>query len=139
MLEAFSRENTLHRPVALTGGLAILPLRNADLASLRSGPSEDTLEDFEDLSKQFLDQLRRSSLGGSLMYFETAYHGGTGGQGAVLFRHGELIFGPHWAEIGPINQALNLLGIRFEPPAHDEFEAVGLDRYRDAEGWLTEP
>jgi len=139
VLEAFSREHSLHWPVTLVGGLAILPLREADLNSFRATPSDDEAGGFQHLSKQLLDQLRRSSHEGPLMYFETEYFGGVGGQGAAVFRNGDLIFGPNWAEVGPINPALKLLGISSEPPARDEFETVGLHLHRDAEGWLKQP
>jgi hypothetical protein len=136
ILEAFSREHSLHRPVALTGELAILPLRDIDLDSFLVAPSSYETEGFQYLSKQLLDELRRSSQQGPLMYFETEYFGGKGGQGAAVFQDGGLIFGPQWAGIGPVNQGLKLLGIRVEPSARDEFETVGLHRHRDTERWL---
>jgi hypothetical protein len=71
-----------------------------------------------------------------LMYFETDYFGGLGCQGAAVFQHGELIFGPQSAKTGAINQGLKLLGIRIKPPAQDEFETIGLDRHRDTERWI---
>jgi hypothetical protein len=139
VLEAFSREHSLHRPVALVGDLAILPLREIDLDSFQATPSDDEAKGLQYLSKRLLDELRRSSHQGLLMYFETEYFGELGGQGAAVFQAGELIFGPHWARIGPINHALKLLGVSVEPPAHDEFETVGLHLHRDAEGWLQQP
>jgi hypothetical protein len=138
VLEAFSREHSVHWPVALAGGLAILPLRKIDLDSFQALPSDDKAEGLQYLSKQFLDKLRRSSHRRPLMYFETEYFGGVGGQGAALFQDGELIFGPRWAKIGPINHALKLLGITIEPPALDEFETVGLHLHGDTEGWLKQ-
>jgi len=113
-------------------------LREADLGSLRSAPSDEEARGFQHLSKELLDHLRRSSREGPLMYFETEYFGGVGGQGAAVFQDGDLIFGPSWAEVGPISQALKLLGVSCEPPARDEFEAVGLHLHRDAEGWLKQ-
>jgi hypothetical protein len=38
VLEAFSREHSLHRAVALVGDLAILPLREIDLDSFKPAP-----------------------------------------------------------------------------------------------------
>jgi hypothetical protein len=139
VLEAFSREHSLHRPVALVGGLAILPLRKIDLDSFQASPSDDEAGACQYLSKRLLHELRRSSRQGPLIYFETEYHGGTGGQGAAVFKDGELIFGPNWAEVGPINHALKLLDISIEPPAQDEFETVGLHLHRYTEGWLKQP
>ena len=138
ILEAFSRAHSLHGPVALADDLAILPLREADLSRLQCAPSDDEAGGFQHLSKQLLDQLRHSSHEGALMYFETEYFGGDGGQGAAVFQDGDLVFGPHWAEVGPINQALKLLGVSCEPSDRDEFEAVGLHLHRNAEGWLKQ-
>jgi hypothetical protein len=105
VLEPFSRKRSLHWPVALICGLVILPLRAIDLDSLQAAHSDEA-GGFQYLSKQFLDELRRSSHQAPLAYFETEYFGGLGGQGAAVFQDGELIFGPHWAETGPINHAL---------------------------------
>jgi hypothetical protein len=139
VLEAFSQEHSLHWPVALVGGLAILPLRETDLDSFQATTSYNEAGGLRYLSKQLFDELRRSSHQGPLIYFETEYFGGAGGQGAAVFQDGELIFGPDWAKVGPINHALKLLGISIDPPAQDEFETVGLHRHRDTEGWLNQP
>jgi hypothetical protein len=136
ILEAFSRRHSLHKPVALGGELAMLPLREVDLHSFRDVLSPGETKGFCHLSKQLIEELRRSSCDGPLMYFETEYFGGLGMQGAAVFQDGEPTFGPKWAEIGPINQALQLLGVRVERPARDEFETVGLGRHRNTEGWL---
>jgi hypothetical protein len=136
VLDAFSRRHSLHQPVALRGELAMLPLREVDLHSFRDVPSHGETKGFEYLSKQLVEELRRSSCDGPLMYFETEYFGGLGTQGAAVFQDGEPIFGPMSAEIGPINHALQLLGVRVEPPARDEFETMGLGRHRNTEGWL---
>jgi hypothetical protein len=138
ILEAFSREHSLHLPIALSSQLALLPLRDMDLDSFLVAPASCDFEGFEHLSKQLLNELRRASHQGQLMYFETEYFGGLGGQGALVFQNGELIYGPQWAEVGPINQGLKLLGVSIEPPAQDEFEIVGLGRHRHTEGWLQE-
>lgn len=139
VLEAFSRAHSLHWSVALAAGLAILPLRKIDLESFQVTPSDDETAGLQNLSKQLLDELRRSSQQGPLIYFETEYFGGEGGQGAAVFQDGELLFGPHWAKIGPINHALKLLGISIEPPAYDEFETVGLHLHRHTEEWVRRP
>jgi hypothetical protein len=136
VLQAFAGEHSLSWPVALTGDLAILPLREIDLASFQTMTLNEKAAGLQSLSGQLVNELRRASQREALIYFETEYSGGLGGQGAAVFKEGELVFGPHWAEIGPINQALKLLGVTIEPPARDEFETVGLHLHRDAEGWL---
>lgn len=72
------------------------------------------------------------------MYFETDYWGGEGTQGAVAYATGEIIFGPRSSEqIGPIDEALKLLGVEVVPPAYDEFDAIGLRSHRQTEDWLA--
>jgi hypothetical protein len=71
-------------------------------------------------------------------FFIGELDGGLGGQGAAVFKDGEVIFGPRWAKIGPINHALKLLGIGIEPPAYDGFETVGLHLHRDTEDWFKQ-
>ena len=136
VLEAFSREHSLHQPVALLSEFAILPLRDVDLDSFLVAPVSFDIEGFRYLSDQFLDVLRRASHQGMLMYFETDYFGGLGCQGAAVFQHGQLIFGPLSAKTGAINQGLKLLGISIQQPARDEFETIGLGRHRDTESWI---
>jgi hypothetical protein len=71
------------------------------------------------------------------MYFETEYHGGTGGQGAAVYANGATVFGPTWDEFGPINSALALFSVTIVPPAHDAFDAIGLWHYRYTDDWLS--
>jgi hypothetical protein len=136
ILEAFSCDHSLYRPAALVGDLAILPLRKIDLESFQTSQSGAGTKGLQHLSTRLVEQLRRSSQKGPLIYFETEYFGGSGGQGAAAFRNDELVFGPNWAKIGPINHALKLIGISIEPPARDEFETVGLHRHRHTAAWL---
>jgi hypothetical protein len=138
ILESFAREHALHPPIALAAGLAILPLRDVDIDSIVVPPCDYDDEHPQYLSRQLIDLLRRTSHQGPLIYFETEYFGGMGGQGAAVFQDGEVTFGPQWGQIGTINQALRLLGVRVEPPADDEFDTVGLGRYRRTERWLEQ-
>jgi hypothetical protein len=132
LLEALSREQVLPWPVALAGGVAILPLREVDLAPLTVHSADPEWPH----SMRLLEELLLWSRHGLLMYFQTEYFGELGGQGAVVVRAGELIFGPRWAEIGPINEGLKLLGVSVERPAQDEFETVGLHLHRRTKGWI---
>jgi hypothetical protein len=134
VLETMSREHSLSPPVALIPGVALLPLNEVDLSAFQTALSDD--DSWQYLSAQLLEQLLRWSRHGSLMYFETEYFGGLGGQGAVVAEDGKLAFGPRWAQIGPINEGLRLLGVSIESPAQDEFETVGLHLHRETAGWL---
>ena len=69
--------------------------------------------------------------------------GGSGSQGAVVFRHGQLDWLSEYGLIGrvmpltPISEALRRLGVDRGTFA-DEFEALGLGRHREMEDWLDE-
>lgn len=135
-LDAFASKHRLHVSVPLSQGLSLLPLRDSDLDSFLAPPLTDYAAGFTYLSRQLTDVLVIASCSTSLVYFETEYFGGTGAQGAAAFINGSLVFGPISAEIGPINEALALLGAVVISPAHDEFESVGLHRYRSCDDWL---
>lgn len=135
-LEEFAEKHSLHKPIALTQGLSILPLRDEDLDAFLKPPMIGHPEGFTYLSEQLVNEVAPASESGAILYFETEYFGGTGAQGAAVFSKGSLVFGPKSAESGPINEALRVLGVKVTPPAFDEFEAIGLNRHRHTEDWL---
>lgn len=137
-LSAFAERRSLHGPVPLALGLALLPLRDDDLDSFLRPPMTDHSAGFTYLSHQLRQELAAASADGPLMYFETEYFGGTGAQGAAVFEDGQLVFGPASAEFGPINAALAAMGVQVAAPARDQFETVGLHRHRHTEDWLED-
>lgn len=134
-LLTFAQKRSLHKPIALSQGFAILPLRGEDIDSFLAPSMSGHPKGFVYLSKQFIEELSSASKEGEILYFETEYFGGTGTQGAAVFSRGNLIFGPKSEEIGPINDALRILGVEVGC-MRDEFEAIGLNRYRHTEDWL---
>ena len=136
-LKAFADLYGLPAPVVLNDVLALLPLDEDMLDTLLPEPAQDFVAGFNMLSPGLMQVLRAGSQRSTLLYFETEYFGGMGTQGAAVFRDGELVFGPQSAELGPINNALVLLGVRTLPPAADEFETIGLHRHRSTDEWLA--
>jgi hypothetical protein len=136
VLQDFAAQSALPAPVLLPVGLALIPLRDSELDRILPTPQTGRVEDFEYLSDQLLDTLSDLSEHGRVMYFETEYFGGAGAQGAVVFEKGQAIYGPISAAIGPINEALSLLGVKTTPPALDQFETATLNRHRHTEDWL---
>jgi hypothetical protein len=132
LLQKFAARHRLHQPISLSQGLALLPLRDEDIDGFIPPPHSGHADGFIYLSQQ----LAAASEFGRVLYFETEYFGGTGAQGAVVYEQRECIFGPESADLGPINRALALLGVRTLPPACDEFETIGLHRHRSCEDWL---
>ena len=60
---------------------------------------------------------------------ETDYFGGIGTQSAAVYRDGAVLMAPESGEVGPINAALELLGVTTEGGL-DEFDTVGLQHWR---------
>ncbi|WP_257387164.1 hypothetical protein [Tahibacter caeni] len=134
-LRALAEARGLPAPVVLTEVLSLLPLGSDELERLQPEDADSFHAGFNYLSPALTAVLQALSARSTLLYFETEYFGGMGTQGAAVFRDGELVFGPQAAELGPINNALAVLGVRTVPPAIDEFETVGLHRHGSVEEW----
>lgn len=127
-------------PTALPFDLVIVPLGPArlDMLAQENGPPHDG---FAYLGPALEIALARAVGTGPALYIETDYFGGRGTQGAAWFAGGEAGWRDAEAhEDGgeqaaarpggtPISRGLAELGVR--PPAEgDEFDAVGLGRFR---------
>jgi hypothetical protein len=71
---------------------------------------------------------------GKVAYIEAEFFGGEGMQGAVMFDHG-IIFSGTLKSKSAINMALKFLGVS-KLSYGDEFEAIGLGKYRKTEDWI---
>ena len=80
-------------------------------------------------------------------YVETEYFGGIGGQGAVVWLNGLVVYGPAVSGIDlrpgvttvtekAIPNALRMMGV-VATSGLDEFDTVGLGRHRSNESWLA--
>lgn len=140
LLESVQQRFGVSRVVELEQGLFLLPLTEELYDALPSAPA--AFEWAGEFHFLFLDSkvvalLKEASQAESLAYVETEYFGGDGGQGAIVARGGEIVLGPSKGD-GSINAALNLLGAK-KAGAHDEFEAVGLGRFRSNDDWIEQP
>jgi hypothetical protein len=135
LLERVHQQYSGSQVVELTQGLALLPLLDTVYDAI---PAEEDIgirdRRFLFLSSKIVQLIVRYSTNGSIGYLETNYFGGAGGQGAILANEGEVIYGPEW---GPdsINSILRMLGVS-NGDARDEFDAVGLGRFRSNEDWI---
>lgn len=71
--------------------------------------------------------------GNDFVYANTDYFGGCGEQDAQHFSINNKYFPTHFPDNtkgGAINKALQLLGVTIVDGCHDEFESVGLHKYR---------
>lgn len=130
----------VHR-MPLSQGLILIPVTDELSDGQSEGEpdgSENPYEQFWKFSKGIQKLIERLSKGRPVAYVETEYFGGTGAQVAAVWKDGSLEFGPEQAEIGPINAALRLLGVHTEK-GRDEFDSVGLGRFRSNEDWIEQP
>ena len=123
------------RGIDLAQDLVLFPLTDELLDEIFAPSPERGPAEFTYLSPPLFAFLRGLSRNGPIMYFETEYHGGTGGQSAVVLSEGAVSLGPTKGEIGPINEALRAIGVKRSAEA-DEFQVVGLWRHRFSEDWL---
>ncbi|MFE0098874.1 hypothetical protein [Streptomyces sp. NPDC059009] len=134
---------------ALPQGLALMPMTDEVLDSVTDGVGVDAegALGFWRLPEGFEKVLADWSLAGPVAYVEAEYFGGAGEQQAAVWADGALELGPVDESTGdagnagrpavsPISQALRRLGVR-TGPGEDEFTAVGLDRHRDNDGWIS--
>jgi len=124
--------------VELSDTLVMVPL--TDEVRRRFGIPEYPLtdEDKEPVLPESLGSLCRTlSHRRVVAYLEAEIFGGVGMQAHVLFRDG-VALSPPVVGIGAINQALRHFDVRVGGH-YDEFDAVGLGRHRDTDGWAREP
>lgn len=140
--------------VRLEQGLALFPLTNRlyDEIQTRSGKLvPDHFPGFARLSVAVAEWVRQISRQGAIGYIEANFFDGVGTQSAIIWEAGQVLFGPvrtevKWEKdnfIAPslqdwaINQTLRRLGADASA-GQDEFDAVGLSRYRYTADWLDE-
>lgn len=134
-LEKIAKEYSFSSPITLAQGFALLPLSDEMLG--RVVPIlDESIDGFNYLCPALIQVFESLSFNSSILYFETEYFGGAGGQGAVVFCNNHIALPPEFAEYGPINKALSYIGIVVNPECHDEFETIGLNQYRSTEKWL---
>jgi hypothetical protein len=137
-LTNFAESLSLSIPVGLERGFAFLPIDDEDVVRV-AGRSEPLVVDdeFAALDLAFIPVVQDRSTGGAIVYLQTEYFGGEGGQAALLAQNGELVYGPTNSTEAPhpICQALALLGVTRSAPNTDEFDSVGLSRFRNNDDW----
>jgi len=120
--------------VELTDRLVMVPLTDDVLEHYHIPSLPLTDDDAEIVVPPSLDTLcSKLSRHGLIAYLEAEFFGGVGQQAHVLFEEG-VALGPPVIARDAINQALRLLGV-VPGGHHDEFDAVGLGRFRSTEDW----
>ena len=143
LLRQVARGHADMHVVDLEQGLALMPMTDALFD--RVTVANDQKLGFFGLPGGFVNMLAAWSGAGPIAYVEVEFFGGIGSQGAAVWNGGGLVLGPvHKAEEdpfpadgSPVSQALRRMGVVKHRGQHDEFEAVGLGRHRDHDGWLA--
>ncbi|WP_326623337.1 hypothetical protein OG863_40460 [Streptomyces decoyicus] len=141
VLQIASREVPGSQVVPLGQGLSLMPMTDEIFDAVTDGSDGGDLG-FWRLPGGFDTLLAQWSAAGPIAYVEAEYFGGAGEQRAAVWADGSLALGPldeptkkrFSRAVSPIPQAL--LGAR-KSLGEDEFEAVGLDRHRTNEDWIS--
>jgi hypothetical protein len=120
------------RIAELNQGFALIPVTEDFYDAVGDGRDEKTMG-FWFLPGGYDQTLAAWSADGPVSYVEAEYFGGKGEQSAAVWVGGELALGPLHEE-SAICQALAELGVS-KADDTDEFESVGLNRYRDVDHW----
>lgn len=117
----------------LTCGMTIIPLGEAQIDKLTGGGSRELVSGFGFLTLGLERALAPLATRGAFAFIETEYFGGSGGQAAAVFNPGLApVRFTDEQEPNPINLALKLLGVPALDAA-DEFDTLGLGRFRRLE------
>jgi hypothetical protein len=130
LAERFARA----RIVSLGTGVSMIPMTAELFAEISGGPAamaqdESTLMYLTERVEKVLSD---ASIVGPIAYAETEYFGGAGMQAAIAWSRGQRIFEPQQGASGVINGALASIGVHCAGN-HDEFDTVGLGRFRSTE------
>lgn len=128
----------------LSQGLALVPMtREAEqeLSASQFARLDPSTPLAEEMALGVAALAARLSVHGPVVYAATFFHGGTGGQDALVWVAGELVLSLHDTEDNPsqwpnsaISRALRQVGVK-APDGEDEFDAIGLGNHRSNEGW----
>jgi hypothetical protein len=128
----------LAKSIELAQGYAMVPLTDElkdDIDDLVG--NENIVHDcFEKLSYSICEVILDTARSYEVAYIETEYFGGEGGQSAMVWKDGKVVFGPTSSKDtdSPINEALKTIGVRVIKK-QDEFDEMKLGWNRDTEKW----
>ncbi|MFE4874104.1 hypothetical protein [Streptomyces sp. NPDC056682] len=143
LLRAATREVPGARVLPLRQDLSLMPMTDEVFDGVTDGSGGGDLG-FWKLPGGFETRLAQWSSAGPVAYVEAEYFGGVGEQRAAVWADGSLALGPlnepeekrFSRAVSPISQALRRIGAQ-RSLGKDEFEAVGLDRHRNGEHWIS--
>ncbi|SKC73606.1 hypothetical protein [Ohtaekwangia koreensis] len=121
--------------IALVDHIALLPLTEELYNEINNYQKSESIDTFEFLTTETERQILQIIQHKMIAYVEAEYFGGMGNQCGIIWRDGKRIF-KKLAEQDVINIILNQFGIK-RSKSLDEFDIVGLGRYRNTKDWNT--
>lgn len=134
------------RCVPLAQGVAMIPMTQGlfeELQETYGGGEEPSERQGDDFTTAVAEWAQAASRHGLLAYCQAAYANGMGGQSAVTWVDGAEL--KRLDDHDSVNQVLRLLGVTCEGTrlddygllqGKDEWDTVGLGRFRQTEKWL---
>lgn len=123
-------------------GFALVPITVALARELKPAAPEIHASIMPDMAPGLISLALRMSVRGPVAFISTEYFGGQGGQDAVAWSSGDVIFSPEsegyddaWPN-SAISQALRAIGV-VAAQGQDEFDTLGLGRHRESHLWAT--
>jgi len=103
-------------------------------------PVPELSREFVRITPAFVQLATSLSHHTAIAYVENECFGGPCDQYAIVWEAGEIIYGPEFVEndIGPVSNALRVLGVRKDEEDPDEFNALELYKHRSNSSWLRE-
>ncbi|MEU2915077.1 hypothetical protein ACFYM3_39270 [Streptomyces massasporeus] len=143
MLRVATRDLSAARLASIGQGLSLMPMTDALFEAVADGGG-DGAWGFQRFPGGFEKVLAVWSAGGPVAYVEAEYFGGIGEERAAVWDAGAIALAPLHVDEGgpfppagsPVSQALRRLGV-VTRAGEDEFSAVGLDRHRHNEAWVS--
>jgi hypothetical protein len=126
----------------LCQGFALIPITDSFAAELKLSMREAHAPVVPEMAPGLGILALRISDSAAVAYISTEYFGGHGGQDAVAWSKGDVIFSPEsegydgsWPN-SPISQALRAIGV-VAHNGQDEFDTLGLGRHRETHRWAA--
>jgi len=123
----------------LVQGFALVPITDSLAAELKAVPSGG-IAPLGEMAPGLVEVALRTSQSTAVAYISTEYFGGHGGQDAVAWLNGDVIFSPKgegYGDVWPnsaISQALRAIGV-IANAGQDEFDTLGLGNHRETHRW----
>lgn len=124
------------KSIGLPQGFGLVPMTELLRRRLTEVTDENgTLKEFSELTESAAWVANTLSQVGKVAYIETESYDSKNIKSAIVWEFGEVIYGPKQSDTeNTVNEALKLLGVTVGE-THDEFDALGLGKYRTTDKW----